>query len=100
MSQITEHDYGIGEIQKKLSQYPDVININVSYDKGDPVDLIFSVKIGQDIVNFSLPSNWQKVWSVLKDTKGAVKTEDQARRTAWRNVKDWVHLQMALIEVD
>ncbi len=82
----------------------------------DPVDgyvtaLSFKVKIGDKDLAFRLPSDWQPVFTILTkgkkprysyDSASKKKFEDQwqqqAKRVAWRIVKDWVEAQMALVE--
>jgi len=61
----------------------------------------FTVKVAEQWINFRLPSNHAGVWSVLCDDREvprSLKTEDQARRVAWRITKDWVAAQMAIID--
>lgn len=41
------------------------------------------------------------MYKLLKDDRqvpNALKNEDQARRVAWRIIKDWVEAQMAIIQ--
>jgi len=91
----------VGEIQRALAK-AGVIAVNVDYDgKGEPMALMFLIKFHEEVVNFRLPSRWEGVLKHLyNDPKvpRSFKTETQARRVAWRIVKDWVEAQMAIIE--
>lgn len=63
--------------------------------------LSFKITVNEQTMGFRLPCDWQPVFQILqKDPKvpHANSTKDQAIRTAWRIVKDWVEAQMALVE--
>lgn len=91
----------VAEIQQKLAK-AGAMSININYDdESEPVGLIFVILIRDEYVNFQLPSNWQGVLIAMKNDKSVAKhfrTEQQARRTAWRILKDWVEAQLAIIE--
>lgn len=76
--------------------------INIDFDdSGRPKAVTFVVKVVDNWVNFRLPSNHAGVQSVLWDDPAvprSLKTEEQARRVAWRITKDWVAAQMAIID--
>jgi hypothetical protein len=66
-----------------------------------PSAVLFLIQVKDNPVSFRLPSRWQGVHlALLRDAKvpKQFKTEEQARRVAWRIVKNWVEAQMALIE--
>lgn len=46
---------------------------------------------------FSLPANVDGVRCVMEQ-QGVKAAKGQAERTAWRNVRDWIMAQMAIIE--
>jgi hypothetical protein len=76
-------------------------SIAIDYESGEPIALMFRLKIQDRDVGFRLPCKWQGVLAVMrKDRKcpARLTTEDQARRVAWRIVKDWVESQLAIIE--
>ena len=93
----------VGEIQQKLAT-AGASSINVNYDdNSEPVGLIFVIKIRDEWINFQLPSNWQGVMRRLANDKKigkSFKTEQQARRVAWRILKDWVEAQLAIIDAE
>ena len=71
-------------------------------DAGQPVGLKWRVDSPRGALGFALPINPEAVHKVLTAERVLV-TNDQARkeqalRTAWRIVKEWVAAQMALIE--
>jgi hypothetical protein len=76
--------------------------INIDFDDtGQPQAVSFMVNVMDNWLNFRLPSNHAGVWNVLSDDPAvprAMKTEEQARRVAWRITKDWVAAQMAIID--
>lgn len=74
----------------------------------------FRIPFGPRMIDFKLPCDWHPVYEILKkdsslssdrymnDDRRAMmesKIQEQAVRTAWRIVKDWVEAQMALVEV-
>lgn len=87
----------LGEIQGALASHG-ARKIMVDYDKaGQPVGITFGIETPGGPRGFLLPANVDGVREVfarqkVKDQKG------QAERTAWRNVRDWVMAQMAIIE--
>lgn len=63
--------------------------------------LSFKITVNGQQMGFRLPCDWEPVFEILqKDPKvpRANSTREQAVRTAWRIVKDWVEAQMALVE--
>lgn len=89
----------IGEIQGILAKHG-AKNISVDYENGLPIALTFLIEIKGEFINFRLPSNHIGVYKVLCNSQIAkqFKTQEQARRVAWRIVKDWVEAQVAIIE--
>ena len=91
----------VSQIQQILAQ-AGAMSININYDdKSEPVGLIFVIKVQDEYVNFQLPSNWQGVFNRLKNdskVQKSFKTEQQARRVAWRILKDWTEAQLAIID--
>lgn len=92
----------IGEIQTALAKHG-ATNISIDFADGMPVALTFLVKMNHEFVNFRLPSNHMGCYRVLckdQDVPRRLKTQEQARRVAWRIVKEWVEAQMAIIQAD
>jgi len=90
----------VGEVQAILAK-AGARSVSVDYDDdGMPVAVTFVIKIQENYVNFRLPSNWRGVAKSLDndvDVPNRFKTDDQARRVAWRIIKDWVEAQMAIV---
>lgn len=91
----------VGEVQAILAK-AGARSVSVDYDSESlPVAVTFVIKIGEQPVNFRLPSNWEGVLLRIRTdpniTRG-LKTEAQARRVSWRIVKDWIEAQLAIID--
>ena len=70
----------------------------VEYDgDGKVMALAFSIESPMGRRAFSLPANVEGVRAVMAK-QGVKDVNGQAERTAWRNVRDWVLAQMAIIE--
>lgn len=87
----------LGEIQGALASHG-ARQIMVNYDgAGQPVGLLFGIETPDGPRGFCLPANVEGVRAVFDRQK--VKAQPgQAGRTAWRNVRDWIMAQMAIIE--
>lgn len=92
----------VQEIQKILAAHG-AQAIRFDYIDGNIETISFIVEVEGHQIPFKLPTNWKPVQGVLQTQKkknGRIQaTEEQARRTAWRVVKDWVEAQMALVEI-
>lgn len=92
----------ISEIEKILGEQG-ANQISKVLEDGDPVAIYFTIPFNNTPVNYKMPTNWRKVYQLLQETKGASsrqKTERHAKNVAWRNIKDWIDAQTALIEAD
>lgn len=91
-----------GEIQGILAS-KGARQISVDYDEGGlPVAVEFMIFLHEQPVYFRLPCNVAGVLGAMTRYGSKVpprfQNEEQARRVAWRIVKDWVEAQMALVE--
>lgn len=89
-----------GEIQEILAR-AGARTVVIEYGADRIPDAVsFEVPVKGQIVAFRLPSQWTGVYQTL--SKSAVekryRTEEQARRVAWRIIKDWTEAQLAIIE--
>lgn len=97
----------IGEIQKMLSDYG-VSAMMTEYDGRQVSAVSFKMNVDGKTMAFRLPCNWRQVRAVFdkqRITKGYLKHADrdldnQAIRTAWRIIQDWIEAQLALVEVN
>ena len=83
--------------------------IMLEYGEGLPTALRFRIATGFGPQAFMLPISVEPVYKVLlrQSTYGSKNkiprsyaTMDQARRVAWRIVKDWIEAQLAIIETE
>jgi len=96
----------IGEIEIILSKHG-ASHIFKMYDNGIPKAVAFKMIINGQDISFKLPMEEDKILQVFKNAvhnKGLSKRywedREQARRTGWRIIKDWVDSQMALLEIN
>lgn len=87
----------LGEIQGALASHG-ARKIMVDYDGGgQPTGITFGIDTPEGPRGFLLPANVPGVKAVFARQKVKAQ-EGQAERTAWRNVRDWIMAQMAIIE--
>lgn len=87
----------LGGIQGALASHG-ARKIMVDYDAaGKPIGVMFGVETPEGPRGFALPANVDGVLAEFARQKLKADRE-QAERTAWKNVHDWVLAQMALIE--
>jgi hypothetical protein len=76
------------------------------YDGERLASIAFIVAIGEKDFPFKLPARIDRVEKVLYEmyrrprAGTAQKIKDQAERTAWKILADWVDIQMSLVELD
>jgi hypothetical protein len=97
----------VAEIQSLLSK-KGAEQVLVEYHNGRPEAVMFRLRVGGQSVPFKLPCKFEGVrQAMLREVKDRwaksrkekdVEFANQARRVAWRIVKDWIEAQMALIE--
>lgn len=97
----TEKDVfaSLGEVQGALAGHG-ARKIMVDYDEGgQPVAVAFQMETTHGMGAFLLPANVEGVRAAFLRNKVNAKPE-QAARTAWRNIRDWVLAQMAFVEAE
>lgn len=100
-------DQSITQIERVLVKMG-ARNVAKEYDTDGKVDaILFSIPRGESVVPIKLPARRAAIKKVLlnqyKRKPTASQEENatqQADRTAWRNVKDWVEIQATMIELD
>ena len=97
----------MGEIETILANNGATHIFKMYNPDGTPIALAFKCIVNNQELSFKLPMEEDKILEVFRQqaNKGKVpqryKTDiDQARRTGWRIIKDWVDSQMALIEIN
>lgn len=87
----------LGEIQGALAKHG-ARQIMVEYDaKGQPTGVTFAIETQMGRRGFLLPANIDGVMVAFRK-QGVRADRAQAMRTGWRNIRDWVLAQMAIIE--
>lgn len=81
-----------------------------SYDNNRIKGVVFSLPVGEgpnrQVFLFKLPANPDAVVKVMKSEvkkpqRGTMqRIEEQAERTAWALLRDWVHIQLSIIQMD
>jgi hypothetical protein len=95
-----ECEKSISEIQKCLVRHG-AHKIVTDYSGGLPVTVTFCLNINDNTIGFALPANYLGVLKAMEKDRSVPRskcTEAQARRVAWRIVKNWVEAQMAIVE--
>lgn len=90
----------VNEIQKMLAENG-AEKLMIDYKNGEPVGLTFGIETKRGVMPVSLPARFEKVVQVMYKTQNINDKElDQAKRTAWKNLYDWIDAQFALIETE
>lgn len=86
----------IGEIQGALARHG-ATKVMIDYDNGKPVAITFALPGARGLRGFTLPAAVDGTLRVFQRQR--IKADrEQAEKTAWRNVRDWVLAQVALVE--
>lgn len=101
----------ISDIQKMLSQH-NVVAMMTEYEGPQVSAVSFRISVDGKEMAFKLPCNWRKVKEIMKRKnanrlriRGRLErlvdeSDEQAQRTAWAIIKDWMEAQLALVEVN
>lgn len=93
----------VAEIQRILVS-AGAVSVKVDYHEREPVAVSFLAYVGDRTVPFRIPANWEGVLRIIRKPGSKVpsrsQTPQQAKRIAWRIVKDWVEAQLAFIEAE
>lgn len=89
----------VGEIQGILAAHG-ARKVMMDYDEQGKVEAVtFALFVGDQLQGFRLVSNPAGAMSAM--AKAGVKcTAEQAEKIAWRNIKDWIDAQIALVEIE
>lgn len=87
----------VGQIQEMLAKHG-ALRVMMEYGPGGRVGgVVFAIDTAQGSASFRLPARVEQVKTVMK--KQGVKCDDaKAENVAWRNVKDWIEAQLAMVE--
>jgi len=91
----------ISEIQSLLKPFK-IRDVLMKYDiEGEIIAFSFTLAIGDNIIPFKLPIRHEPLWTLTKQGKTKyIKTEEQARKVAWRQIYRWLESQLALVEIN
>jgi hypothetical protein len=92
-------DKTVGEIIGLLTRRG-TTSVVTLYDEGKVSGIIFTMKLEYGMRDYKLPVNSEGVLRVLKrgGAPARVQTPDQAARIAWRLAKEWLEVQIALVD--
>lgn len=86
----------LAEIQEELAMHG-ATKIMTDYEGGKATGITFGIEVNGATAGFRITADVDGVLAVFK--KQNVKPDrEQAERTAWRNVHDWIMAQMAFVE--
>lgn len=91
------------EIEQILAKFGATHIFKMYNEQKEPSAIAFKCIINEQEISFKLPMEEQKILQVFRITKGFPRNRcniEQARKTGWRIIKDWVDSQMALIEIN
>ena len=94
----------VSEIEQMLVKHGEK-SIMKQFDDGMITSLSFLINTGVNDIPIKLPIRVDDVLQVLIEQKkmhpkaGIKATKDQANRVAWRILKDWIEVQMALLDI-
>jgi hypothetical protein len=89
------------EIQQLLGKAAKAVM--VEYENGEASAISFRIDRDGRQLGFRLPCDWKRTLKVLHNDRSIAprfKTPQQAKRVAWRIVRDWLRAQLSLIEID
>lgn len=90
-----------GEVQNILAK-AGAQSVAIDYYDGKPSALTFTITFCEQPVRFRLPCNADGVYKALSKYGSKVpyskQNIEQARRVAWRIIKDWTEAQLAIVE--
>ena len=97
-----EPEETIAEINKLLRGFGVKSVLSEYDDDGNVKSMSFRMLIDGNNMCFRLPTEWQPVLNVFEKgyAPNSFRTEEQARRTAWRLVYHWIEAQLALVRVE
>lgn len=95
----------VAEIERILSEHG-VMSIMKQYEDGQVVSLSFLIDDGEKKIPVRMPIRVDECLKVMQKQKKEhpkmqiKETKEQASKVAWRIMKDWIEVQMALLEIN
>lgn len=91
-----------GEIEALLASFG-AKRIMKDYNENGVLDAIsFIIETERGMMPFKMPMKLEKVYAVICQSRipNRLKTREQAARVGWRIIKDWLHSQLSLIQIE
>ena len=92
----------VGEIQSMLGRAK-AQAVLIEFSDGSPTSVSFKLATANGAIAFRLPARIDNVYKVLlrdRNIPKKARSMEQARRVAWRIVKDWLAAQLAFVEAE
>jgi hypothetical protein len=92
----------VNEVEQIMSKH-NVSHFSIKNEGSWPVALSFTINHLNQPLNFLLPCNHEGVLECMKRDRKipkSSKTREQALRTSWRIIKDWVEAQLAIVDAE
>lgn len=90
----------LNEIQNMLAE-KGAEKMMIDYKDKEPVGMTFAIQTPKGLMPVQLPARFEKVVKVMYGTTNVNEAQlEQAKRTAWRNLYDWIDAQLALLETE
>lgn len=96
----------ISNIEHYLSK-KGALNISKTFKDEKVESIFFQIDLNGAPVPFKLPANIEACYNALRrerkrppDKAGEKKLREQAERTAWKIISEWVEIQISLIEME
>lgn len=87
----------IAQVQQRLAEHGASKVLTEYGGGGEPCGMTFFADTPSGTRAFSLPARIDAVQAVLEE-QGVKHDRETARKVAWRNVKDWLEAQIAMVE--
>lgn len=91
-----------GEIQRMLAR-AGASQVLTEFDNGSLSAISFRLMHNDVMVTFRLPAQVDRIYVILQNDKKVerrYRNREQAARTGWRIIKDWIEAQLAIVEAD
>ena len=90
----------LSEIQKMLAS-KGAKKMMIDYEDGEPQGITFAIETPKGLMPVALPIRHMNVVKVMYGQLDVSEDQlEQAKRTAWRNIHDWIDAQLALLETE
>lgn len=97
------------DVQKSVLEIQQILGasgakaVMTEYENSEPSAISFRLDKNGRQIAFRLPCDWKRTLKVIhadRKIQPRFKTPQQAKRVAWRIVRDWLRAQLSLIEID